>query len=793
MRYLFSILLILVGVNSYAQLITQGGISPTNLVQNILLGNGVSVSNISYSGSPGAIGGFTTGPQNMGLTSGIVITTGTIQNNGDGPQGPNNRDDAGTNNGYPGYSLLNNALGGNGQTYNAARLEFDFIPYSDTIRFRYVFGSEEYPEFVGSDYNDIFGFFITGPGFPTPTNIALVPNTSDVVAINSVNGGNPTTNPQVPSTNSQYYVSNNNGTVVQYDGYTKVLEAVARVQCGQTYHLIMAIADVGDGIYDSGIFLEANSLSSNTPVSVSAVLDKLAFSDPLKMAEGCVSATIKVKRTRNLNQSYTVNTNISGSATLNSDYTTNLPGTIVFNPGDSVKTFIVTAIQDGITEPEENILVDFTFLDPCGNQSSLQLELKIGDIENVGIAVQDDSVYCPGESITLTPTPSGGVGPYTYIWNTGATTSSITVNPTVTTSYWVTVTDDCLNQSATDTITVMVPVYPPVDVTTSPDQTVICPFVLDTLYSYPTGGTGIYTYSWKKNHTVTVGSNDYLTVLPPNGVTTYQVYVTDECGTVDSAEVIYTVTSPPLILETSGNEEICPFESIEISVFSSGGYGEHYYQWITSGDTSQSIIVSPGKSTYYIVKAWDDCGTFFEYDTVFVKVVKPLANFEIGSNNVTIGLPVTFHNTTLNGVYYHWSFGDGNTSTIIHPNNTYTEPGFYDVQLIASDQKGCIDTIVKSIEIRDEVYFYAPNAFTPDRDRYNNYFKISTIGIIDFNIRIYDRWGHLVFTSNDKNFKWDGIDSRDRLIKEGVYTYVVEYSTLYDLGLVHQGHVTLLK
>lgn len=793
MKYLFSICLLFVGTKMFSQLSTTGGISPTNLVQNVLLGNGVSVSNITYNGSPGAIGSFTCGPQTMGLSSGIVITTGTISNNGDGPHGPNNKPDGGTNNGYPGYPLLNNQLGGNAVTYNAARLEFDFIPYSDTIRFRYVFGSEEYPEFVGSEFNDIFGFFITGPGFPTPTNIALVPNSNDVVAINNVNDGNNTQTPAIPASNPQYYVSNNNGIVVQYDGYTKVLEAVARVQCGQTYHLNMAIADVGDGIYDSGIFLEANSLSSNTPIEVRATLDKLAFPDPLKMAEGCVTATVKVRRTKNLNQTYTVNTNISGSATLNSDYTTNIPGTIVFNPGDSVKTYIVTAIQDGVTEVEENILIDFDFLDPCGNQSFLQLELKIGDIEDVSVVANDASVYCPGESYTISPVASGGVGPYTYQWSTGATTSSITVNPMTTTSYWVTVTDDCLQQSATDTITITVPVYPPVDVTTSPDQTVICPFIPDTLFSYATGGTGIYSYKWTLANGSTVGNMDFLTVSPPNGITVYKIEVTDECGEKDSAEVIYHVTSPVLELTTSPDTIICPFDPAQLSVSSTGGWGNHYYLWEKTQDTTTQITVNPGKTTYYPIRVWDDCGTFFVRDSILVKVVKPQASFYIISNNVTIGLPVTFHNTTINGSTYQWSFGDGNNSVLIHPNNTYTEPGFYDVELIATDDRGCIDTIVKAVEIRDEVYLYAPNAFTPDSDRYNNYFRVSTIGITDFNIRIYDRWGHLVFASNDKNFSWDGVDSNDRLMKEGVYTYVIQYSTLYDINLVEHGHVTLLK
>src|SRR5690606_12870607 len=126
---------------------------------------GVTVSNIGYNGFAGAIGSFTATNSNLGLTSGVVITTGTIQNNGNGPQGPNNQPDAGAEisatpvapgvfaNFFPSTSK-----------YDMQVLQFNFVPYSDTVRFKYVFGSEEFLEYCGTDYNDVFGFFISGPG-----------------------------------------------------------------------------------------------------------------------------------------------------------------------------------------------------------------------------------------------------------------------------------------------------------------------------------------------------------------------------------------------------------------------------------------------------------------------------------------------------------------------------------------------------------------------------------------------------------------------------------------------------
>ena len=151
--------------------LTTSSMSPGSLVQNVLLGPGVTVSNISFSGVGSSIGYFNGAATNLGIGEGVVMTTGTINNNGSGPHGPNNSSGSGVDNGAGGYSQLSNLIGGI-QTYNAAILEFDFIPYSDTVRFKYVFGSEEYPEYVGSNFNDVFAFFISGPGISGLQNIA---------------------------------------------------------------------------------------------------------------------------------------------------------------------------------------------------------------------------------------------------------------------------------------------------------------------------------------------------------------------------------------------------------------------------------------------------------------------------------------------------------------------------------------------------------------------------------------------------------------------------------------------
>eukprot|EP01041_Mallomonas_annulata_P034480 gene34480-57254_t len=160
---------------SFAQLTTSGAMSPPSLVQNVLLGTGVQVSNITYTGDIQAIGSFNFNGSNLGLTQGVILTTGTIQNSGNGPQGPNNQGGSGIDNSGGPSGILNNLVSPL-STFNAAILEFDLQAQGDSVSFRYIFGSEEYPEYVGGKFNDVFGLFISGPGIIGNQNIALLPN-----------------------------------------------------------------------------------------------------------------------------------------------------------------------------------------------------------------------------------------------------------------------------------------------------------------------------------------------------------------------------------------------------------------------------------------------------------------------------------------------------------------------------------------------------------------------------------------------------------------------------------------
>ncbi|MGI4847285.1 MAG: choice-of-anchor L domain-containing protein [Janthinobacterium lividum] len=216
-----------------AQAMTVSANSNAAALANLFGGNGVSITNATLStASSTAAGTFTGAASAIGFDSGLLLTTGTV----DCAVGPN---------------TVANCYG-TGQTTSLA---FDFESASGNLFFNYVFASEEYPEFVGTRFNDSFELLLNG------VNIALLPDMTTVVAINNINSDK----------NAQYYRSNSDGSLdTQYDGLTTVLTAQATGLTGVN-HFELRIADVGDAIFDSGVFLQAGTFSATPSAPLSDV------------------------------------------------------------------------------------------------------------------------------------------------------------------------------------------------------------------------------------------------------------------------------------------------------------------------------------------------------------------------------------------------------------------------------------------------------------------------------------------------------------------------------------------
>ena len=240
----------------YGQLVisNQGGTAQD--IVNAMIGFGLDVSNATISCPSNSYGTFTNGETTCAnIPSGVLLTTGNLNNIGL---------PAGTQDFNPNFS---EQMDGNGPfgvscsdpelqsleplaEYDCCILEFDVIPTCNTLLIRFVFGSEEYPEYVNSSFNDAFGFFVTGTN-PSGanynnTNVATLPDNTTIVSVDNVS----------PITNPAFYINNENCTNIAFDGITTILTREIEVIPCETYHFKLAIADAGDPIYDSGVFID---------------------------------------------------------------------------------------------------------------------------------------------------------------------------------------------------------------------------------------------------------------------------------------------------------------------------------------------------------------------------------------------------------------------------------------------------------------------------------------------------------------------------------------------------------
>lgn len=544
-----------------AQLVVNSNAPYNNinyLVNNVLLGNGVVATNITYTGTPVSLGYFNGLNSNINLDSGIIITSGDIA----GAVGPNNIGSQTTANSTPGDTQLeqitNNTTNG---SFDAAVIEFDFLANSDTVKFEYVFGSEEYMEWVNTGFNDAFAFIISGVSVVLPpANIALIPSPpappNTPVTIDNVNLGS----------YPQYYFDNETppGLTVQYDGFTKVLTAIFPVQCGQTYHIKLVVADIGDQAYDSGVFLKAGSFSSVGSITVSSNISYGSLNDST-LYEGCGQACIIVDRgIANMANPDTVTLSFTGIAVNGVDITL-LPDTIFFLPAQSTVTICIQGLADALVEGPEDLTLLAILLgnSVCSSGDTASLTMYIDDHTPLTVSAIGDTVICTGTSVPLSGTASGGVQPVVYAWTPSAglnnpNISNPTASPTMTTMYVVSVSDSCNAPLQHDTVTVTVLPPGPVLVN-APNITVCIDGTPVTFAATVTGGAIPYSYAWStvSGNGAPAPANSQNPSLIPTGPGTYFVSVVDRCGKIglDSVRVIIEdcITIIPNVISADGN------------------------------------------------------------------------------------------------------------------------------------------------------------------------------------------------------------------------------------------------
>lgn len=378
-----------------------------------LFGAGVTISNVVVQGdTTNAMGYFSGGAPTIGLPEGIVLSTGNATNlDLSSPTAGQSG-----NLSFPGDADLTAVA--NATTYDAMILEFDLVSDCDTILIEYVFGSNEYPTFVGL-FNDVFAFWIDGPGYTTSTNIALVPGTTQPVSINNVNNSS-------GCTNCQYFVGNGSPQVgVALNGHTTPLQAIASVTPDSSYHIKIAIADAMDGAFDSGVFLRRKGICSNAGL---IVINGANSGNVIQVAEG-TTTSVEIERALPFDQPLTVTLTAGGSASASTDLV-GFASSVTIPAGEASAKFDISILGDCEEEGLEDFYIIYTdsSLTCAGNihTDTLRLDMIDMTVPLPAIDVGPDQQKCVGDTILFDAPPITG---FTYSWSPNIGPGGIVVLP----------------------------------------------------------------------------------------------------------------------------------------------------------------------------------------------------------------------------------------------------------------------------------------------------------------------------------------------------------------------------
>ena len=712
-------------IHAWGQIDVNSTFTIEEYVNEILLGEGVEAFNITYTGGASQLGYMTDGEDVFTIGSGLVLSSDAAVNIacefgtcgdclGTAFNDPDLLDIA---NSVP--PLINQNFSVS-SVNDGCVLEFDFTASGDSISFNYVFGSDEYETWINTQYNDVFAFFLSGPGivgeyaspagFPDgAVNIAGVPDADPPlpITISSVNSG----------TNSQYYVNNQSENGICILGYTQTFTAEAAVQCGETYHIKLAIADGSDTALESIVVLEEGSFASNSfdLVATASISGNQIFGGDTTVVESCNDAVFIVNRPL-ADTEDTLEVVISGTATNGVDYETIDPE-VIMEVGEFSYEIPLNVIPDAEVEGPETVTIEYTYVNLCGDTVLRSATLIIQDFEPTQLQYENPVGICNGEAILEVET-IGGYGPFDFLWSTGAT-DTLAVNVIETNdpgAAQITVTDVCGNEQ-TATITYTMP--PELIIYGEQTDSPLCPGDATVLEAGISTGVGPFTYDWSSGgdgttETVNFDASQIVTLT-----------VTDACGIQDSfdVEVEYPVWDPI----TGNDPEVCL--GIQGDLNLTGGVGEAdfagnwvgQYEFYTWQYSNYDASGNPQDSAFVLVNdALDSLATF----------IGPSGNFQAG---LTQG----------------------------------------DMDIYVIDQCGAEGTFNVSVIACDTEI---PNVFSPNGDSMNDFFRIPGIeGFPNSKLEIYNRWGNVIYQSNDYGGGWDGRINNEP-VADGTYYYILRRS-----------------
>jgi len=685
--------------------------------------NSMQINNISFTGDPHAVGYFEGGGIfGFGRKEGIVMSSGFSES----LDNPNNCTgfESGNTSGGTDPDLV---IAGGGTINDACVIEFDFKPAGDSVKFNYIFGSEEYHEWVSPLFADIFGFFLSGPGINGPysnngINIAEVPGTHNPVSIGTVNCGDENsvcTPPPGSGPGCEFLVDNGNSGLSRFDQTTMDAFTVPFVadngvdQC-VWYHIKLAIGDYSDAAYDTGVFLEKGSFDPGN-VTASADFSHPVINDVLYESCNINDAVIyfSIGSLRNdpyIVPYYIITDTVDGlaAATRDVDYRLdygNYPAdTMYIETGTLYDSIIITAYTDDIAEGLEHVSIKFSSI-MCGGPLDLSdtAVVLISDTPDLLDSTFYFTSYCENE-ITIGFNSIGGVSPYTYDWYTlGETTDTVQINPSGNNLLIIpcNILDAC-QQFTSDTAIIIVP---DLIANAGPDKS-MCN--VDGVY-IEGSSPGAQHFLWESfpNDPSLIGQENLDTAwVSPTQVTDYLLTVSDNCTNEDTDSVH--VTLDEAVALAGDDQVMCYNDSVTLTANSGEGFS---WEWtsvppdpsIGGQINDQSITISPSApSTVYTVKVTNDCDKF-AFDDVIV-TVNPLPNADAGSDNsICFGQAYQLHAD--GGIDFLWTSSPFDNSltgqdTLQRPwvVPSTVEPYTYYVQVWDNNQCTNIDSMVLRVD-----------------------------------------------------------------------------------------------
>lgn len=742
------------------------GLLPDTFLNRYFAGEGVKLHNCKFNWSSSAINGSQVGTfantnSQFPFSSGVLLTTGNISV----AQGPNSSGSESNSSGVNHATVdpdLQPLVASGQPLDNASVLEFNFYSgrneYSNIVSFNYIFGSEEYPEYVCSSFNDVFGFFLYGPdpfgapGVNVTKNMAIIPGSGGLpVSINTLNNGTAAGNatPCVLDY-SQFYRSNSGG-AIEYDGFTTNLIADASLCACSEYRMKISIANVSDGSYDSGVFLEKGSFKLPKEISITDSITTMGLDTLIK---NCHGADIDIHYGEPLESSMKIVYYCNGGTANENDFyvlrfrTNNLIDTL--HHGDT----IYFPEGDTLIQLKIDIKESAQF---AANQSK-QAQLVFKSILCPNFRYLDGRVEERAQYDTIT---------YVMVDNKRFTLISEDRNKDS-----IFFCDRCTH--------IEVPII---------------------------GGTEPLIYKWTPATGLNT-SNARETDCNITENTTFQIIVSDRWGCMtDTCYHTALITSTPVL---AGHFHITPSEICvpEEVTFKSTATPASTHRWTISsanmpdttfyGANSSFTFTEPGRYSI-LYKAYEALACA---DSVFLSNYinagkQPTALFNFEPAEAEVGQEVVFTNQSEGqNVHYSWSFGDGSNSNEENPTHVYNNENSdnYNVILTVADDANCQDMYMAPVPVVDNHVLFVPNTFTPNKDGLNDVFLPVVACVAKYYIMIYDRNGGLVFYSDNPEIGWDG-SSNGIECPSGIYTYYINYVRYNNLKqeLIKTGSINLIR